>query len=99
MLIPVFSGAIFLGQAAPDPLTPWATGSAAAVLGCVVGWLLTRTIPQMQQNYQETLDRMAERHERWEQTRHADSMALNETLRNMSATCAKVHELERAEDG
>lgn len=97
-VIPFLGAAILLGQATPEPLTPWATGSAAAALGCVVGWLLTRTIPQMQRDFRETLDAMAERHERWETTRHNDSVTLNDTLRAMSTTCARVHELERAEE-
>lgn len=91
ILVPCLTGAMLLGQSVPEPFAPWATGSAAAALGCVVGWLLTKTIPQMQRDFRETIDAMASRHERWETARHADSAILNETLRVMSSTCAKVH--------
>ena len=108
ILVSVLSGGLLVGQVSPEQISPWATGSAAAALGLVCGWLLTRTIPQLQRDFKETLDAMAgrhersidavtERHERWEQARHADSVNLNETLRSMSATCAKVHGLEQAD--
>jgi len=106
ILVSLLSGGLLIGQASPEQISPWATGSAAAALGLVCGWLLTKTIPQMQKDFQTTLDGMAERHERsiaavterherWELARHADSVSLNETLRSMSAICAKVHELEQ----
>lgn len=97
-LILVSSGAVLLGQASPEPVTPWATGSAAVTLAGVVGWLLTKTLPSMQRDFRETLDKMAERHDQWEKSRHDDSEKLNGTLREMSSTCARVHEIAKRDD-
>jgi len=85
---------VLLAQQAPEPFTPWATGSAAVTLGCVTAWLLTRTIPQMMRDHKDTLDAISDRHERWERIRHEDSTELNSTLRGLSATCARVHHIE-----
>ena len=82
-----------IGQITPDAVSPWATGSAAAVAVSVLAWLLTRTIPQMQRDFRETLDNISDRHERWETVRHQDSAELNATLRSLSRTCSAVHHL------
>ncbi len=103
-LILITSGAVIIGQTVPAPVTPWATGSAAVTLAGVVGWLLTKTIPSMQKDFKEIVTAMhvthTERHDRREKTRHEDSVALNETLRQMSATCAaRVQQMTEIEAG
>lgn len=47
--------------------------------------------------FNETLDKMAERHERWENQRHADSEVLRATLADMSKNCVEVHAIRRRE--
>lgn len=108
---------VFVGQALPEPITPWVTSSAAVTLSLVVGWLLMRTIPSLmatiaesraelnaaRATFQATLDRMGDRHERWETLRHEDSEGLqkalrddsdrlNETLRGMTQVCSRVQD-------
>lgn len=94
-LLALIAGGPLLAQAAPEPISSWATGSAAAALGGVVAWLLTKTIPGMQRDFRQILDTMAKRYDSWEQIRHIDSNALNQTLRAMSVVCARVHEINQ----
>lgn len=87
---------LLLGQAdAITKVVPWGDlavgGSAVAILGWVAYYLLTKTVPDLRKSMEEqqskfsaTLDRLCDRHERWEEARHADSAKLDETLRENS---------------
>lgn len=87
-------------------------GGSFGALVYVIFHLLKFTIPSLQKQsekdriaFQETLDKMAVRHDEWERLRHEDSHLLREAMKEQSAsqaelakTCARVHDLDRGHD-
>jgi hypothetical protein len=85
--------------------------SALGVLAWSVWYLLTRTIPEQQRVFRQSLtavqdshnrvlQEVTERHERWEHLRHEDSRQLNLTMQDMAATCAATRtKIESREGG
>jgi len=101
-------GVVFAAEATPDPALNWVVqGGSFAALVYVIFHLLKFTIPSYQKQaeadrvaFQATLDRMANRHDVWEQLRHEDSQLLRESMKEQAAsqaemakTCARVHAL------
>lgn len=70
---------------------PWALLGQVPAVGALVWvlWhLLTKTLPAQQESFRASLTDMAERHERWETQRHADSQQLTDTLGQLREHCA-----------
>ena len=83
------------------PYAQWVQGGAAAVVSGLLVYIIVRYIPELQRQQKEvlvaqqrdfssTLDRMAERFERWEQRRTEVDDKLNDTLKSLVANCAKA---------
>lgn len=71
-------------------------GGALVVLAWVVWYLISRQLPaerqarkETREDFRLTLDKVVERHDRWEEQRHEDSKRLNETLQSMQSNCAQ----------
>lgn len=108
-LLTVSLGMFLLGQTeGPANAVPYgdlmASGGALGILGWAVFYTLTRLVPadraqnaatlaSLQSQYTATLDKMAERHERWEAIRHSDSEALRTALVDLTVNCARVHKI------
>jgi len=84
------------------PYAQWVQGGAAAVVSGLLVYIIVRYIPELQRQQKEaliaqqkdftsTLDRMAERFERWETLRDNRDDQLNVTLQALIANCATVH--------
>jgi len=84
------------------PYAQWVQGGAAAVVSGLLVYIIVRYIPELQRQQKEalvaqqrdfssTLDRMAERFERWETLRDKRDDQLNVTLQALVANCAAVH--------
>ena len=91
------------------PYAQWVQGGAAAVVSGLLVYIIVRYIPELQRQQKEalvaqqrdfssTLDRMAERFERWETLRDKRDDQLNVTLQALVANCAKVHSQCRGND-
>lgn len=83
------------------PYAQWVQGGAAAVVSGLLVYIIVRYIPELQRQQKEalvaqqrdfssTLDRMAERFERWETLRDNRDDQLNSTLQSLIANCAKA---------
>jgi membrane protein implicated in regulation of membrane protease activity len=84
------------------PYAQWVQGGAAAVVSGLLVYIIVRYIPELQRQQKEalvaqqrdfssTLDRMAERFERWETMRDNRDDQLNSTLQSLIAHCAKAN--------
>lgn len=84
------------------PYGQWVQGGAAAVVSGLLIYIIVRYLPQLQREqraavaelqagFNATLDRMAERFERWEQRRTDADDKLNETLKSLVTNCAKAN--------
>jgi len=84
------------------PYAQWVQGGAAVVVSGLLVYIIVRYIPELQRQQKEaliaqqkdftsTLDRMAERFERWETLRDNRDDQLNVTLQALIANCATVH--------
>jgi hypothetical protein len=80
---------------APDSI-PWSDhimqGGALTILGWACWYLLCKHLPRERKDFSDSLDKICERHERWETTRHQDSQSLREAIDAMRTNCATVHE-------
>lgn len=54
-------------------------------------------VESARKGFTETLDRMSDRHERWENQRHLDSENLNKVLTDLQVNCAAVHATKQRE--
>lgn len=79
-----------IAQAAPD-IGPWAQLGAVGVMGVAFIYLLTVALPKLQANFTDTLDRMTERHDKWEVQRHTDSERFHDAIRALTENCARAN--------
>lgn len=88
------------------PYGQWVQGGAAAVVSGLLVYIIVRYIPELQRQQKEalvaqqkdftsTLDRMAERFERWETLRDNRDDQLNSTLQSLIANCARFNDTAR----
>lgn len=109
-LLPVSFAGFAIAQAAPA--TPWVQDgmqfSALALMGWALWYLLSKEMPKKREDFNEaitaqrisfteTLDKMSERHDRWETLRHQDSEKLDSTLRNLTENCAATRTMSQSE--
>jgi membrane protein implicated in regulation of membrane protease activity len=88
------------------PYGQWVQGGAAAVVSGLLIYIIVRYLPQLQREqraavaelqagFNATLDRMAERFERWETLRDNRDDQLNSTLQSLIANCARFNDTAR----
>jgi len=72
-------------------------GGATALLVWMLWHVFNKLLPAQQEQlkeqqkaYSETLDRIMDRHDKWEIQRHADSERLDSTLTQLRVTCART---------
>lgn len=103
MTVPMMFSLALLGVG-EMPITgemgPWISGSALVMLGGCMAKLFIEISAQRadakeeRRLHAETLDKLCNRWDGWENTRHQDSAHLNETLTKLRENCAinKPHE-------
>ena len=67
----------------PEMLDPVARMGPTAVLGLVLMWIVTKTLPGKDKQFAEAVKEIAER-------QHTDSAKLNDTLNALTANCAAM---------
>jgi hypothetical protein len=77
-----FQGVPFLSEAVH--------GSAIALMGWALWYMMAKERPRERKQFTETLDGLSARHERWEHQRHEDSEKLSDTLLKLSENCAEA---------
>ena len=73
-------------------------GGALGVLGWACWYLLCRHLPRERKDFSQSLDKICERHERWENVRHEDSQDLRTAIDGLRTNCAAVQERLQTQD-
>jgi len=78
-----------IAQPLAPEIAPWAQLGAVGVLGWVAAVLVGELrAAKQREEHAAALENLMTRWDTWEQTRHDDAVAMQETLRQMVATCA-----------
>ena len=67
-------------------------GGALGILTWACWYLMARELPRHRKGFTESLDKICERHERWENIRHEDSQDLRSAIDSLRVNCATARQ-------